>query len=110
MIGTDHSRASKEAFMNLADATHKHFKKTIGDRLLVDAKGVDCVELTSIEVKPSHEGTKRRPFVLTFRGSVDVQLPQSIYTLNHKKLGKLEIFLVPVAQDKKYVHYEAVFN
>ena len=96
--------------MNLADATHKHFKNAIGDRLLVDAKGVNSVELTSVEVRPSHEGTERRPFVLTFRGPVDVQLSQKTYTLKHKKLGKMEIFLVPIDRDKKYVHYEAVFN
>ena len=96
--------------MNLADATHKQFKKVVCDLLSIKAKGVDSIELISVEVKPTHEGTERKPFVLTFRGPVDVPLPQSIYALKHKKLGKMEIFLVPVAQDKQYVFYEAVFN
>ena len=96
--------------MNLADATHKRFKKVVCDLLSIKAKGVDSIELISVEVKPTREGTERKPFVLTFRGPVDVLLPQSIYALKHKKLGKMEIFLVPVDQDKHYVFYEAVFN
>ena len=96
--------------MNLAKATHKRFKKLVCDQISIEAEGVDSIELISVEVKPTHEGTKRKPFVLTFRGPVDVLLPQSIYALKHKKLGKMEIFLVPVAQDKHYVFYEAIFN
>ena len=43
-------------------------------------------------------------------GPVETLLPQSVYVLEHKKLGTLEIFLVPVEQDQDYVFYEAIFN
>ncbi len=96
--------------MNLSDATHELFNGVIGDSFSIEAEGVNAIELISVEVKPSHEDAKRTPFVLTFHGPVEAVLPQSIYVLEHQKLGQLEIFLVPVDKDKSHVHYEAVFN
>jgi hypothetical protein len=96
--------------MNLADATHELFNDVIGDSFSIEAEGVNAIELASVEVKPSHDGAARAPFILTFHGPVEVLLPQSIYVLEHERLGQLEIFLVPVNQDDDHVAYEAVFN
>ena len=96
--------------MNLTDATHELFNDVIGDSFSIEAEGVTAVELASVEVKPSLAGAARAPFVLTFHGPADVLLPQSIYVLEHNKLGRLEIFLVPVDQAENHVIYEAVFN
>ena len=96
--------------MNLTDATHELFNEVVGDSFSIDADDVKSLELASVEVKPSQEGANRKPFVLTFKGPVEVLLPQSIYVLEHKTLGQLEIFLVPVDQDDSHVFYEAVFN
>lgn len=96
--------------MKLEDAHHKHFQAVVGKKLSINAEGVDSIELTSVEAKPSHEGTEREPFVLTFSGPADVVLPQSIYAIKHKKLGRLKVFMVPVGQDKDQVTYEAIFN
>ena len=96
--------------MNLADATHELFNDVVGDLFSIEAEGVTAIELASVEVKPSREDAERTPFVLTFHGPVEALLPQSIYLLEHEKLGQLEIFLVPVAQDHSHVSYEAVFN
>ena len=96
--------------MNLIDATHELFTDMVGDSFSIEAEGVNAIELASVEVKASADGTRRAPFVLTFHGPVDVLLEQSIYVLEHGKLGTLEIFLVPVDQDENHVLYEAVFN
>jgi len=96
--------------MKLADVTHELFNDVVGEPFAIEAEGVSAVELASVEVKPSHEEGKAGPFVLTFHGPADTLLPQKIYKLEHKKLGLLEIFLVPVDQDKSHVYYEAVFN
>ena len=96
--------------MNLTDATHELFNEVVGDSFSIDADDVKSLELASVEVKPSHEAADRNPFVLTFHGPAETLLPQNIYVLEHKKLGQLEIFLVPVEQDASHVSYEAVFN
>ncbi len=51
-----------------------------------------------------------RAFSLFFHGPLDRFMQQGIYTLKHPRLGKLEIFLVPVAKDNDGFQYEAAFN
>jgi len=53
---------------------------------------------------------KREPFSILFRGPLQVYLPQSIYTVEHPKMGRIDIFLVPVGPDKKGMLFEAVFT
>lgn len=58
-----------------------------------------------------HAKTERNEaFSLMFQGPSDLSLGQGIHKLKHSALGELEIFLVPVGQDKDGFQYEAVFN
>ena len=52
----------------------------------------------------------RPPFSLIFRGPLQPVLPQRIYALEHERLGRLEIFIVPVGPEGGGMNYEAVFN
>ena len=69
---------------------------------------VFCLRLTEVvaHVKTEHNET----FSLLFRGPLDQFIRQGIHRLKQAKLGELEIFLVPTAQDKDGFQYEAVFN
>lgn len=58
-----------------------------------------------------HASTARNEaFSLFFHGPAERFLPQSSHRLKHASLGELELFLVPVAQEKDGFQYEAVFN
>jgi hypothetical protein len=78
------------------------------------ALGESSVPLTLVEVQPlpvnPYPGMMRAPFSLLFRTASQVVLPQKLYNLKNDKLGRLEIFLVPVARDREGVLYQAVFN
>jgi hypothetical protein len=37
-------------------------------------------------------------------------LPQRIYALEHPRLGRLEIFLVPIGREDGHLLLEAIFN
>jgi hypothetical protein len=37
-------------------------------------------------------------------------LPQATYRLEHATLGAMDVFLVPIGQDREGVRYEAIFN
>jgi hypothetical protein len=52
----------------------------------------------------------RPPFSLLFVCPDQRVLQQGIYAMDHDRLGRQEIFIVPVAADADGVHYEAVFN
>jgi hypothetical protein len=55
-------------------------------------------------------GMMREPFSLIFRSGSPVVLPQRIYPFRHTEMGKLDIFIVPVARDAQGIVYQAVFN
>jgi Domain of unknown function (DUF6916) len=78
------------------------------------AMGQASMPFTLVEVKPlpvhPYPGMLREPFSLIFRSESQVVLPQRLYSMRHAGLGKLDIFLVPVARDKAGVLYQAVFN
>jgi hypothetical protein len=76
--------------------------------VLDDPAQACCLTLSSVV---EHLKTERQEaFSLFFRGPLNPQLLQGIHKLKHAQLGELEIFLVPVAQDKDGFQYEAAFN
>ena len=76
--------------------------------LLDDPASAVDLTLTSVveHVKTEHQEV----FSLFFHGPAARFVPQGIHKLNHPALGELELFLVPVAQDKQGFQYEAAFN
>ncbi len=79
--------------------------------------GADLV-LELIEVTPvgnageaENEPDVRQSFSLVFCGGPRGQwLPQQVYALEHRELGTLSVFLVPIGPNEKGMCYEAVFN
>ena len=76
--------------------------------LLDDPARTLGLTLTSVV---EHVKTERQEvFSLFFHGPSNPFMPQGIYRLKHSHLGELELFLVPVGQDKDGFQYEAAFN
>jgi hypothetical protein len=71
------------------------------------------VEFELVEAKPlkAHPGAPRQdPFSLLFRGPAGVDVPQSMYTLRHERIGEVAVFLVPVDRRDDRLMLEAIFN
>jgi len=49
-------------------------------------------------------------FSLLFRGPQQPLLLQQIYPVEHDRLGRFDLFIVPVKRDAQALYYEAVFN
>jgi hypothetical protein len=49
-------------------------------------------------------------FSLIFNGPESPQLPQGIYAFEQEKIGRFELFIVPVGREGGAVQYQAVFN
>ena len=58
---------------------------------------------------PAHR-LRAEPFSLILRGPRAPLVPQATYALSHPRLGRIELFLVPVGQDAAATRYEVVFN
>jgi hypothetical protein len=49
-------------------------------------------------------------FSLLFRGPLQPLLPQRIYPVEHDRLGRFDLFIVPIKRDAHGLQYQAVFN
>ena len=79
-----------------------------------------ALELTRASLhQPSYPGAATAPdaghrkFSLLFHGPKSAPLTQDTYTFEHSRIGRFEMFIVPVGAQKEthsHIHYEAVFN
>src|SRR5690349_379134 len=68
-----------------------------------------ALTVESVDALPPHR-MREAPFSLVLRGPRVPLLPQATYGLVHPRLGRVEVFLVPIAQDAQGARYEATFN
>lgn len=96
--------------MDLTEAGAEDFNRLLNESFSINVNDVDKLTLTEVDSKPRVRDEGRQPFALIFSCAGDTVLPQCIYRLEHESTGPLDIFLVPVAQEKDHVLYEAVFT
>lgn len=94
--------------------TEEEFSKHLNTKFGVKLELPEPVELELVEVRgrPSqaHEQQDMERFSAFFRGPAYLRLNQHPFRLTHERMGELDLFLVPVAQDAQGFLYEAVFN
>jgi len=93
------------------------FVECLGSAFRIHPESGHPLEVELIEVTPlgshcdvSSAVAQRDAFSIVFRGPAEPVLPQQIYALEHAKLGRFELFLVPLGPDSRGMRYEAVFN
>jgi hypothetical protein len=97
-----------------ASLTEESFAENLNTKFRVRVEAPRPVELELVEIKSynagpnEHQGMER--FSLYLYGPADIYLPQSIYTLEHERMGEIELFLVPIGLDARGYRYEIVFN
>jgi len=94
-----------------ASLTCASFRRHLHERFLLQVDGMGAFDMELVEAaesQPTPEAGRCR-FSVVFRAEVASVLPQRVYGVEHPEMGRLELFLVPVAQDADGVRYEAVF-
>jgi len=100
----------------LNDVTHAAFAEVLGETFHFELAAGQVVEATLTEATElksatlAHPTERRAPFSLVFQVPTSQALPQHIYALEHARLGRMEIFLVPVGRDAGNLLLEAIFN
>ena len=107
--------------LDIAKATKSDFDKRIGETFQIHTSS-RLVTLTLVETKdltikgkhapPAHAAISksRKPFRITFRGLVYGELSDKTYTIEHRVLGKFDLFLVPVGPQIQALRYDSVFS
>ena len=97
----------------MAELTEREFSKHLNSKFNLNLDGRQ-VQLELSEVKAylpqEHEQQGLERFSAFFDGPGDAFLPQATYQLAHDRMGKLDIFLVPLSGGQQGYRYEAVFN
>jgi len=86
-----------------------HLNSTFALKLGESSLDLTLTQATKQPVRP-YPGMMREPFSLYFRSASPVVLPQRIYPFAHDAMGRLEIFIVPIAREPQGIVYEAIFN
>ena len=102
----------------LASLSHGHFAPRLHQQFLIRTESgapikAELISVTDLGQRPTAKKghVRQRTFSIILRGpQSDTYLPQHIYSVEHGKLGKHKIFLVPIGPDERGMRYEAVFN
>ena len=97
------------------------FSGRVGDVFKIERDASQPLEVSLVEVRdlsnPNNQASpilmpdaRTDPFSLLFRGPSDHALTQGIYRFNHRRIGQMDLFIVPVAGTADGIFYEAVFN
>lgn len=104
-------------FTPLEKFTQAMFSEAVGTVFRVQINAEVTTELQLVEVTPgisatanNREAAKYDSFSLMFQGPGEQFLPQKMYPFEHDKLGRFELFIVPVGKEGGVFRYQAVFN
>jgi hypothetical protein len=98
---------------SLGEITAKDFSDVLGSEFRLEHESGQSVSVRLTEAEPLDFGgefTGRRPFSIIFRAPREAGLTQDTYTLRHRQLGSMRLFLVPVDLPRKHVNLQAVFS
>ncbi len=86
------------------------FAECVNEVFRVARPGSADFQIRLTEVTEQFHTPRQEAFSVVFHGPADSLLQQGVYHLSNERLGDLELFLVPIAQDQDGYQYEAVFN
>ncbi len=99
---TTHALMSKATFA-------AHLRTVFNDR--ADERREVPVELFEIrDCGPAERRAGQECFALTFRARTSKALKQNTYQMEHRALGRFDLFIAPVKSEKHGRVYEAVIN
>jgi hypothetical protein len=94
----------------LDDLNAKIFREQLHSQFKVQQDPIGTITLELIDVVESDLSPKMELFSLQFLGPPEPRMPQHIHTLEHDKLGRIDIFLTAIAGDAQGITSESVFH
>ena len=97
--------------ISLEELSVERLAELVGTGLRVRVPGAEPVglELTAVTPPRASEAGYEN-FSLLFDGPADRPLVQRTYPFEHERLGRFELFIVPVGNERGRLQYQAVFN
>ena len=96
--------------MTSEELNSRVFSECLGSVFQLQVPGQDPIPLDLIDVSEKDNSPRLEQFSVIFRDPGRRYLPQAIYELDHEKLGRIELFLVPIGPDEEGMCFQACFN
>lgn len=82
----------------------------LDERNRIELELVEVLALRPGGGKPASSAGKPEGFSLTFHGPGDRLLQQRTYMFEHEKIGRFDLFIVPLGREGGAFQYQAIFN
>ena len=87
------------------------FRVVLDQNSFIELELADAKALTSPgQGQTPAIGPVQESFSLVFHGPDNRFLPQHIYTFEHDRVGRFDLFIVPIGQKPGFFEYQAIFN
>jgi hypothetical protein len=97
--------------MDVRDLHFADFAACLHSTFIIEVPGYEPLPLELTDATEGHSAPRQEQFSLTFHNAAGAYIPQAIYQLSHDKLGKIDLFLVPIGpREGNGMNYQAVFN
>ena len=102
--------------ISLEELSADRLAELVGTAFSVTVPGAAPVGLELTTVTPPRvlevrgPGSRHESFSLLFDGPPDRPLAQRTYPFEHERLGRFDLFIVPVGNERGRMQYQAVFN
>jgi len=90
--------------------TQEAFAQNLNTKFQVSVDDTNQAELELAEVSELKQFKAHEQFAVVFRGPLDLFMGQGMRSFDHDRLGRFELFIVPIRQDGAGYYYEAVFS
>lgn len=87
-----------------------NFAEHVPSTFVIRVSPQETYQLELMRVAEHNYSPKTEQFSLFFRGPLSPILPQQTYSLEHEKLGSLNLFLVPLGPEDGAMRYEVCFS
>jgi hypothetical protein len=86
------------------------FDPHLNDKFKIHTESVGVVEVELVEITEKNT-EKVECFSLIFKGPKDKEFEQNTHKVDHVKMGKFDLFIVPIISEKQDgIYYQAIFN
>ena len=89
---------------------HNVFAGLLNTKFRVVLDVPDVIELELVQVSELQVSELQEQFTIIFVGALDQFLGQGLRSLQHERMGTIDLFLVPIGKDESGFQYKSVFN
>lgn len=86
------------------------FEVLLDEHNRIELELAEVLVLRHSSADSATSGTNPESFSLTFRGPGDRLLRQQTHVFEHEKIGRFDLFIVPLGREAGAIQYQAIFN